>query len=166
MLAVVVSSILLSVDILLAGNQNLLPGTTITANAESYNGWYEYNRPISALTDGNTYVGVGYNMGNTMVTPYDGDGRAYVDFVFPQETTINKMVFYFPGTSAVEATRQVRAYAIDAKLADGSWVRVAEQHYAETRSNWDAYSDTICFADITCTQLRVTSVKAKGQAYD
>ena len=146
------------------GYVNLLAGTTITANGSYYNGWYEYERPISALTDGNTYVGVGYNLGNTMITPYDGDGRAYVDFVFPKETTINKMVFYFPGTSAVEATHQVRDYAIDAKLADGSWVRVAEQHYAEAKSNWDAYSDTICFADIACTQLRVTSVNAKGQA--
>ena len=81
-LAVVVSSILLSVDILLAGNQNLLPGTTITANAEYYNGWYEYNRPISSLTDGNTYVGVGYNLGTTMVTPYNSKGEAYVNFAF------------------------------------------------------------------------------------
>ena len=39
--------------------KNLLKGASVSANPEYYNGWYEYNRPLSALTDGVDYVGVG-----------------------------------------------------------------------------------------------------------
>ena len=70
-----------------------------------------------------------YNAGKLMVTPYGKNGQAYVDFSFDSHTTVNKIVVYLPGTSnGVETTNQVTDYAIDARLDDGTWVRVAEKH--------------------------------------
>lgn len=83
-IAVVITSLNLPIASSAATQEdgNLLYGMTATANAEHYNGWYDTERPISALTDGNTFVGVGYNLGSTFVSPYDAKGNAYVNFSF------------------------------------------------------------------------------------
>ncbi len=140
---------------------NLLPGTTITANAEHYNGWYNYERPISKLTDGEKEIVS--NAGKLMVTPYGANGEAYVDFAFADLTMINKVVVYLPGTSnLVSTTNQVTDYALDARLEDGTWVRVAEKH-VEPLNESNYYSHTFKFDVVTCTNLRLTSVNTDGQ---
>ena len=72
-------------------DQNLLKNAALTANPEYYNGWYEYNRPLSAVTDGQTYVGIGYNAGNMLALPYAIDGTAFVNFKKDSPITINKL---------------------------------------------------------------------------
>lgn len=140
---------------------NLLPGTTITANAEHYNGWYNTDRPVSRLTDGEKAIS--YNAGKLMVTPYGTNGQAYVNFAFANLTTINKVVIYLPGDSnGVAITNQVTDYALDARLEDGTWVRVAEKH-VEPYSKWDYYTHSIMFDAVTCTDLRLTSINVGGQ---
>lgn len=141
---------------------NLATGASLTANSEHYNGWYNYERPISSLTDGQTFVGEGYNKGQTFISPYAANGYAYANLKFNKPTTINKIVIYFPGYNAVSVKDQIRDYAIDVRDADGVWTRVAEQHNEE-RSHWDAYSDTLIFDAIECVQVRITCVNAHGQ---
>jgi len=166
---VVIAVVLTSLNLPIASSAatlsdgNLLYGLTATTIAEHFNGWYESNRPLSKLTDGNTYVGVGYNAGNMFVTPYDANGNAYVDFSFDAPTTLNKVIVYFPGYNAVEVNNQVRDYVVDVQLENGSWRRVGEMHNEE-RSHWDAYSDTLCFAPVTCKSLRITCVNTHGQS--
>ena len=142
---------------------NLAPTASLTANAKHYDGWYNYQRPISSLIDGQTFVGIGYNQGSTFVSPYEANGYAYANLKFNKPTTINKIVVYFPGYNAVAVNNQIRDYAVDVRDADGVWTRVAEQHNAE-RSHWDAYSDTLIFDAIKCVQVRITCVNACGQS--
>lgn len=167
-------SILISVTIFLSAvyfpihtvaqsNGNLLENSTITANNEYYNGWYEYNRPLSALIDGNTYVGVGYNAGNMFATEFSAEGLAYVNFKLPTAITLNKLVVYLAGTSAVQ-TDVITDYAVDVKLLDESWKRVAEKH-TESFDNWDAYVETLCFEEVTVSEVQITIKNAKGQTY-
>ena len=166
-IAVVITSLNLPIASTAATQEdgNLLYGLTATANVEHYNGWYNKpdGRPISKLTDGNTYVGVGYNAGNMFVSPYDANGKAYVNFSFDAATTLNKVVVCFPGYNAVSVENQVRDYVVDVQLENGAWERVAEKHNEE-RSYWDAFSDTLCFAPITCKSLRITCVNTYGQS--
>jgi len=142
---------------------NLAPSASLTANAEHYDGWYNYNRPISSLIDGQTFVGVGYNVGQTFISPYAANGYAYANLKFSKPTTINKIVVYFPGYNAVAVENQIREYAVDVRDADGVWTRVAKQNNAE-RSHWDAYSDTLIFDAVECVQVRITCVNTCGQS--
>lgn len=144
-------------------NDNLAPSASLTANVEHYNNWYNYERPISSLIDGQTFVGVGYNVGKTFVSPYAANGYAYANLKFSKPTTINKIVIYFPGYNAVSVENQIRDYAVDVRDADGVWTRVAKQHNAE-RSHWDAYSDTLIFDAVECVQVRITCVNTYGQS--
>ena len=142
-------------------HSNLLPTTTITANSEHYNGWYNVERPISRLTDGEKAIS--YNAGKLMVTPYGPNGQACINFAFSKATFVNKVVVYLPGTSnGVPTTNQVTDYAIDAQLEDGSWVRVAEKH-ATPYDKWDYYSHEFYFDAVKCVNLRLTTVNAQGQ---
>ena len=159
-IAVVITSLNLPFASLAAtqADGNLLYGLTATANGEHYNGWYNTpaGRPVSNLTDGTNYVGVGFNGGSTGNSPYDTNGRAYFNFAFESATTLNKVVLYIPGTdSQILPEAQVTDYAVDVKLANGVWQRVAEQHNAPM-SKWDAVVRTLCFETVTCTELRVT----------
>ena len=134
---------------------NLLYGLTATANNAHYNGWYNTERSVAHLTNGTTYVGVGYNGGNTAISPYE-NGSGYFNFSFANETTLNKVVLYIPGyESGIIAEKQVTDFVIDVKLSNGVWKRVAEQHN-EPQSKWDAVVKTLCFETVTCTELRVT----------
>lgn len=160
---IVLSAIHFPIRILAQSNGNLLKDSTITANAEYYNGWYEYNRPIGALVDGNTYVGVGYNAGNMFATEFSAEGLAYVNFKLPTAITLNKLVVYLAGTSAVQ-TDVITDYAVDVKLLDESWKRVAEKH-TESFDNWDAYVETLCFEEVTVSEVQITIKNAKGQTY-
>jgi len=160
---IVLSAIYFPIRILAQSNGNLLKDSTITANAEYYNGWYEYNRPIGALVDGNTYVGVGYNAGNMFATEFSAEGLAYVNFKLPTAINLNKLVVYLAGTSAVQ-TDVITDYAVDVKLLDESWKRVAEKH-TESFDNWDAYVETLCFEEVTVSEVQITIKNAKGQTY-
>jgi len=141
---------------------NLAPTASLTTNAGHYNGFYDKYRPISSLTDGKTFVGEGYNLGKTFMSPYEANGYAYANLKFNKPTKINKIVIYFPGYNAVAVKDQIREYAIDVRDADGVWTRVAKQHNDE-RSHWDAYSDTLIFDAVECVQLRITCVNSYGQ---
>lgn len=143
--------------------KNLLKGASVSANPEYYNGWYEYNRPLSALTDGVDYVGVGYNAGNMLATPYAVDGTAFINFKVDSEITINKLIFYFVG-SAAAPSNAVTDYAVDVKLADQSWKRVAEKH-TESYTEWDAKVETLCFEEVTTDEITITINNSKGQSY-
>lgn len=160
---IILSAIYFPIRILAQSNGNLLKDSTITANAEYYNGWYEYNRPIGALVDGNTYVGVGYNAGNMFATEFSAEGLAYVNFKLPTAITLNKLVVYLAGTSAVQ-TDVITDYAVDVKLLGESWKRVAEKH-TESFDNWDAYVETLCFEEVTVSEVQITIKNAKGQTY-
>lgn len=142
---------------------NLAPTASLTANAKHYNGWYNNDRPISSLIDGLTFVGEGYNLGKTFMSPYEANGYAYANLKFSKPTTINKIVVYFPGYNAVEVENQIREYAVDVRDEDGVWTRVAKQNNDE-RSHWDAYSDTLIFDAVECVQVRITCVNSFGQS--
>ena len=161
-IAVVITSLNLPIASTAATQEdgNLLYGLEATANRSYYEkdgGWYTTNRPISHLTNGTTYVGVGYNGGNTATSPYE-NGQAYFNFAFSDSTTLNKVVLYIPGyDSGITAEKQVTDYVIDVKMSNGVWKRVAEQHNAP-ESKWDAVVRTLCFETVTCTELRVTCI--------
>ena len=160
---IVLSAIYFPIRILAQSNGNLLKDSTITANAEYYNGWYEYNRPLSALIDGNTYVGVGYNAGNMFATEYSSDGIAFVNFKLSTAITLNKLVVYLTGTSVAQ-TDVITDYSVDVKLLDDSWKRVAEKH-TEVYDNWDAYVETLCFEEVTVSEVQFTFKNAKSQTF-
>jgi len=142
-------------------NDNLAPSASLTANAEHYNGWYNYERPISRLIDGEKYIS--YNAGKLMVTPYGSNGQAFINFAFGKATYVNKVVVYLPGTTnGVGTNNQVTDYAIDARLEDGTWVRVAEKH-ADPYDKWDYYSHEFKFDAVKCTNLRLTTINNNGQ---
>jgi len=144
-------------------HENLLKGASVSANPEYYNDWYEYNRPLSALTDGVNYVGIGYNAGNMLATPYAVDGTAFINFKLGSEITINKLVFYLVG-SAAAPSNAVTDYAVDAKVADQSWKRIAEKH-TDLFTEWDAKVETLCFEEVTTDEITITLKNAKGQSY-
>jgi len=141
--------------------KNLLSGAEIKANEAYYNGWYPYNRALENLTDGNTYVGIGYNAGDAAVVPYEEDGYAYVSFKLQEKTTLNKLVAYFPGTSAYAKEEQVSAYAVEVKLGN-EWKRVAVC-VLENSDNWDAYTNATIFNNVSTDEIRLLFVKSKGQ---
>ena len=144
-------------------NENLLKNTSITANPEYYNGWYEYERPISALTDGQTYVGIGYNAGSMLATPYAVDGTAFVNFKVDSPIVLNKLKLYLAG-SAVATDNAITDYAVDVKLSDESWKRVAEKH-TDSYTEWDAKVETLCFETVETTEITITFKNSKGQSF-
>lgn len=144
-------------------HENLLNGASISANPEYYNGWYEYNRPLSSLTDGLNYVGVGYNAGNMLATPYAIDGTAFVNFKLDSDITINKLIFYLVG-SAAAPSNAVTDYAVDVKLSDQSWKRIAEKH-TQSYTEWDAKVEILCFEEVSTDEITITIKNAKGQSY-
>jgi len=141
---------------------NIFLESTLSANAEHYNGWYEYYRPLSALVDGNTYVGEGYS-GNMLAAPYGDNGLSFVNFKIKTPAFMNKIVIYFAGSS-VASGNAVTDYAIDVKLQDGSWKRVSEKHN-DGYTNWDAYVETFIFEKILADEVRITMKNGKGQSY-
>lgn len=143
--------------------ENTLKDSTITANTEYYNGWYEYNRPISALVDDNTYVGEGYNAGNMFATEYSANGIAFLKFKFSTPKYFNTVVLYFVGSSAAE-DNPITDYAVDVKLLDGSWKRVSEKH-TDGYENWDAFVETLLFEKVLANEIRITMKNEKGQSY-
>ena len=70
---------------------DLMNNATLSANSAYHNGWYDTNRPLSNLTDGDTYVGVGYNTGKTATIPMESNGTGYVNAHFGTATTLNKV---------------------------------------------------------------------------
>lgn len=144
-------------------DQNLLKNAALTANPEYYNGWYEYNRPLSAVTDGQTYVGIGYNAGNMLALPYAIDGTAFVNFKKDSPITINKLKLYLVGSAAAESNA-ITDYAVDVKLSDESWKRVAEKH-TDSYSEWDAKVETLCFEAVETTEVIITLKNSKGQSF-
>ena len=154
-LIIVVTSFSCGLTALADDNTNLMLGATFTANNAYYNGWYPDNRPLSKLNDSNTYVGVGYNGGNVATIPMETDGTGFVNANFASSTTVNKIVLYFAGTSAgIAAENVTRDFAIDVKLENGIWTRVAEQHL-EAWTNWDAKKVTLCFDAVAVTDIRL-----------
>ena len=152
---------------------NVLPGSTFTANNEYYDGWRPTNRPLGSLTDGVIEV----NAGKTAMTPYNQTtGEAYINITLSEEKTINKVVINWAGyrtyegylgqtedeASAAAEEKQAKDYAIDVRKKDGTWVRVVEQHNDYVKA-WDTYKQTLCFEDITCTQIRITGYNANKQ---
>jgi len=142
-------------------SNNIFSDATISVNAEHYDGWLEYNRPISALIDGITYIGVG-NSGNMLATPYNSSGFSFVNFKLKTPTYLNKMVIYFAGSSSAPGCA-VTDYAIDIKLQDGSWKRVIEKHN-DGYTNWDTYVETFLFEKILADEVRITMKNEKGQS--
>lgn len=161
-LSFIVYSPFIKSEALVQGSNNIFSDATLSANTEHYNGWYEYYRPLSALVDGNTYVGEGYS-GNMLASPYGNNGLAFVNFKLKTPTFLNKIVIYFAGSS-VAAGDAVTDYAIDIKLSDGSWKRVSEKHN-EGYENWDAYVETFIFEKILADEVRITMKNSKGQSY-
>ena len=154
-LIIIVTSLSCGLTALADDNTNLMLGATFTANDAYYNGWYPDNRPLSKLNDGNTYVGVGYNGGNVATIPMETDGTGFVNANFASSTTVNKIVLYFAGISAgIAAENVTRDFAIDVKLENGIWTRVAEQHL-DAWTNWDAKKVTLCFDAVAVTDIRL-----------
>ena len=57
-------------------------------------------------------------------TKYSAEGLTYFNFVFEKETTLNKVVFVVNGQGGNGTP--VKDYALDVKLSNGTWKRVAE----------------------------------------
>jgi len=143
--------------------ENVLKNSSISANSEYYNGWFEYERPLSSLTDGKTYIGEGYNAGNMFATPYSANGLAYLNFEFASPKYLNTVVLYFAG-SAIAQDNAITDYAVDVKFTDGSWKRIAEKH-TNGYDNWDTYTETLLFEKVLVNELRITMKNEKGQSY-
>lgn len=84
---------------------------------------------------------------------YMSSGDAYIGIKLAGEYTVNKVVLR---ASSHEATRRVMDVAVDVKLKNGKWLRVAELH------NREQYRDeTFYFAPVKCVEVRITTNKAR-----
>jgi len=162
-ISLIICSAFLKLEAVEPSNENILKDSTITANNEYYNGWYEYNRPLSSVVDGKTYIGEGYNAGNMFATEYSTDGTAFLNFKFETPKYLNTLVLYFVGSSAAQ-DNPITDYAVDVKLLDGSWKRVSEKHTDEY-DNWDTYTETLLFEKVLANEIRITMKNDKGQSY-
>ena len=57
---------------------------------------------------------------------------------------------------------RITDFAIDVRLADGTWKRIAEQH-VKAPDDWENYSYILSFETVNCTAMRITSANHNGQ---
>lgn len=162
-LSLIFSNIFLNPEAVTPVYENILKDASISANSEYYNGWYEYNRPLSSLIDGKTYIGEGYNAGNMFATEYSSDGLAFLNFKFASPKYLNTLLLYFAGSS-VAPDNPITDYAVDVKLVDGSWKRIAEKH-SDGYTNWDTYTETLFFEKVLANEIQITMKNEKAQSF-
>lgn len=143
-------------------NKNILYG--LVPETGTYDDWYAVNRPISSLTDGKNYYGVGYNLGETAAVPFDTNGLAYFSIPFDMEREINHIRLSLPGTSALETENQPRDFVIDVKLQNKNWKRIAQKSILKYE-NWDACLVDLYFEKVYATELRITFSNNAGQSF-
>ena len=77
-----------------------------------------------------------------------------MNFRIDSPIILNKLTLYLVGSSAAEANA-ITDYAVDVKLSDESWKRVAEKH-TDSYTEWDAKVETLCFEAVETTEITIT----------
>ena len=104
--------------------------------------------PVSRAFDGVTANGGADTHAITGLT----DDIGYYQGSFAEATKINQIKVYFPSEEADKRTKDI---AVDVKLADGTWKRVAEEH----NISWEGKDEVKAFqfAEVEATEFRVTA---------
>ncbi len=104
--------------------------------------------PVSRAFDGNTT-----NSGvDTHAITGLTDDIGYYQGSFAEATKINQVKVFFPSDEANKRTKDI---AVDVKLADGTWKRVAEEH----NISWEGKNDVkvFKFEEVEAKEFRVTA---------
>ncbi len=128
-------------------SENKLMGSTITTSPNT-DFWRNYG-PVERIIDGQ-YSGYGATI------PYS-NGSAYFNFAFSEAKTVNKVNITRHGGEGLDS--RATDIAVDVKLANGTWKRVAERHGLDV---YNTMSYDFYFEKVEATQLRITSVNKRS----
>ena len=139
-------------------SDNLLEDTETVkvSNSGSLEGGAD--RPLSNINDGKN---TGNDLNGAVLLTFGNSDTAYYQFDFTDIKTVNNVMLYY---NTAETGRRPGDYAVDVKLYDGTWKRVAELHNDSDKIkavlNGTEHSLDFNFETTECAALRITANKA------